>query len=359
MTYTSNGTQTTHIPLISIILPTYNEEAFLEAHLTEISTYLRTLEMQYRWELLVINDGSIDRTGAIADKFAQTHSNVRVLHHPRNFGLGQALRFGFANTHGDYVVTMDIDLSYSVTHIVELVEKARETQAKIVIASPYMSGGSISNVPFLRAVFSRVANKFLSFFVGKRLSTITSMMRVYDGSFIKSVDLRALSMDILPETIYKSMVLRAHIVEIPGHLDWGPQLKFEKTRVSSMRPLRHTVSTIISGFIFRPFAFLVAPGLLIGVFSVYVNFWMFIHYFEAVHEYKSLGEKDYIVHAFARAYSLYPHTFITAMLSAMLAIQLVGLGAIALQNKRYFEDLFHLGSSELRQLRRPVVDNDL
>ena len=58
--------------------------------------------------------------------------------------------------------------------------------------------------------------------------------------------------------------------------------------------------------------------------------------------------------AFRDAYNAFPHTFVTALLSTMLSIQLVGLGVMALQNKRYFEDLFHLSSTAMRKLKQPV-----
>ena len=341
-------------PLVSIVLPAFNEEALLADHVQEIVSYMTELEDRYRWEILLINDGSTDRTGEIADGLAARVENVKALHHPTNFGLGQVFKFGFANSKGDYIVTLDVDLSYDVRHIGELVDKLRESHAKIVLASPYMQGGSISNVPRLRRTLSILGNKFLGFFVRGNFSTLTCMVRAYDGDFIRSLDLRSMGMDIMPETVYKGMILRARIAEIPGRLDWGPQLKHGQGRTSSMRLLGHVLSTVLSGFVFRPFLFFVLPGLLVGAFAAYVNFWMFVHFFEAVGVLSESGEHFSLSSAFALAYREHPHTFVTALLSLMLAIQLIGLGIISLQNKRYFEDLFHLGSLESRQLRRPV-----
>jgi glycosyltransferase involved in cell wall biosynthesis len=304
--------------------------------------------------MLVVNDGSTDGTREIANAFASTHQNVRVLHHPVNFGLGQALKFGFANTRGDYVVTLDVDLSYDVEHLDELLAKIRETYAKIVLASPYMKGGSIRNVPKLRQILSMLGNRFLRIFVKGHFSTLTSMVRIYDGPFIRSLDLRAMGMDVMPETLYKAMVLRARIEEMPARLDWGPQLEYGKGRSSSMRLVKHVFSTVLSGFVFRPFLFFVAPGILIGAFSLYVNFWMVVHFLEAVSELRHAGVDYSFSSAFASAYSRSPHTFIIGFLSAMLAIQLVGLGLIALQSKQYFEDLFHLGSTRPQDLRQRV-----
>jgi glycosyltransferase involved in cell wall biosynthesis len=317
----------------------------------EIYKYLDAPEREFDWEVVIVNDGSTDNTGIITDEFARTHANVRVLHHPTNFGLGQALKFGFANSRGDYVITLDVDLSYDVHHIEAMFNRIRESNAKIVLASPYMRGGSIRNVPKLRMVLSVLGNRFLRLFVKGHFSTLTSMVRIYDGPFIRSLDLRAMGMDVMPETLYKAMVLRARIDEMPARLDWGPQLEYSKGRTSSMRLVKHVFSTVLSGFVFRPFLFFVAPGILIGMFSLYVNFWMVVHFLEALSELRLSGVEYSFSNAFADAYSRFPHTFIIGFLSAMLAIQLIGLGLIALQSKQYFEDLFHLGSTRLRDLR--------
>jgi len=101
---------------------------------------METLENRFRWELIFVNDGSTDGTGDLAESFAASRSNVLVLHHFTNFRLGQALRYAFSNCRGDYVVTLDVDLSYSPEHVERLLEKIVATRAKIVIASPYMSG---------------------------------------------------------------------------------------------------------------------------------------------------------------------------------------------------------------------------
>jgi len=345
-------------PLVSIILPAYNEEALLEEHVSEIHDYLSHSEsVDFDWELLIINDGSSDRTGVIADRLAASLSRTRALHHPVNFGLGQVLKFGFANSRGDYVVTLDTDLSYDVEHVVELVAKIRQSRAKIVLASPYMPGGSISNVPWLRRTLSVLGNRFLGMFARGGFSTLTSLVRVYDGPFIRSLDLRSVGMDIMPETLYKSMVVHAKIEEIPGRLDWGPQLAHGPARASSLRIARHVGSTTLSGFVFRPFVFLVVPGVLISLFAAYVTFWMFTHFFEAMTMLESGGQDVTFSSAFASAYALYPHTFVTAFLSIMLSIQLIGLGAIALQNMRYFEDLYHLGSRRISELRTRMPES--
>jgi hypothetical protein len=144
------------------------------------------------------------------------------------------------------------------------------------------------------------------------------------------------------------MIMRGRIAQVPAHLDWSRQVAVGTRRRSSMRILRHMVGTLLSGFIFRPFMFFILPGLLLLVFALWTNLWMFIHFFEA---YAALGplEGDRVSAAVARAYRDFPHTFIVGLLSLMLSIQLIGLGILALQAKNYFEEVFHLGSIAARR----------
>lgn len=340
-------------PLVSLVVPALNEAAIVQRNLARLCEYMRSLEAEYDWEIIFINDGSRDNTGELAEAFARAQKNIRVFHHITNFGLGQAFKFAFRHCRGDYVVTLDIDLSYDPEHIGRLLRKIRETRAKIVLASPYMNGGRISNVPRLRRILSVWANRFLSLFAHGHLSTLTCMVRAYDGEFVRSLNLRATGMEVMPEMIYKAMILRARIEQIPAHLDWGAPQGPVKRR-SSMRIARQIFSTLLSGFIFRPFMFFIAPGMVLLAFSLWVNTWMFVHFFEKYFDPALViaPGSDRISAAVAAAYAQFPYTFIVGLLSLMLAIQLIGLGIMALQSKNYFEEIFHLASGIYREQRR-------
>lgn len=345
-------------PLVSLLLPAFNESAVLESNLTVLCRYMRQLEKDYRWEVILVNDGSRDNTGLLAEAFAKSEPNVTVVHHPTNFGLGQALKTGFGVSKGDYVLVLDLDLSYSPEHIEKLLAKIRDTRAKIVVASPYTEGGAISNVPWLRRTMSIWANRFLSLTAPGQLSTLTGMVRAYDGPFIRSLNLRAMGMDVNPEAIYKTMLLRGRIEEIPAHLDWHLQNAVGKKRSSSMRMLRQIIATLLSGFIFRPFMFFILPGLLLLAFAAYVNVWMFVHFFQ---QYQLLTEPSWFLDragvAVGAAYSQSPHTFIVGLVSLMMSMQLISLGILALQSKGYFEEMFHLGSTLYRATHRTGKEN--
>jgi glycosyltransferase involved in cell wall biosynthesis len=339
-------------PLVSLVVSAYNEAALLERNLHELCQYMKSLEDTYRWEIIFINDGSTDQTGELAEAFARTRDNFHVFHHLTNLGVGQAFKLAFEHCQGDYIVTLDLDLSYAPDHIGKLLTKVRETSAKIVVASPYMKEGTVSNVPWLRRILSVCANRFLASAARGNLSTLTSMVRAYDGKFLRSLNLRSSGMEVNPEVIYKAKVLHAHIEEIPAHLDWGLQKAEGYKRRSSMKVLRHTMAILLSGFLFRPVMFFIIPGLALLLFALYVNTWMLIHFFEqyqAFPQYAGFLTRASV--AVGAAYSEFPHTFIVGLLTSMLAIQLISLGILALQSKSYFEEIFHLGAGIYRLAR--------
>lgn len=350
----SRADQQAHKPLVSLVVPAYNEASIVEKNLTILCQYMQSLEAEYRWEIIFVNDGSTDETGELAEAFAKTREHIQVLHHITNFGPGQAFQFAFNHCHGDYIVTLDLDLSYAPDHIQQLLDKIRKTSAKVVAASPYMQGGKISHVPRLRQTLSVWANRFLSVAAKGNLSTLTSMVRAYDGKFLRTLDLKSMGMEINPEIIYKTMLLHGRIEEIPAHLDWGEQRTERVRRRASinMKMLRHTLSVLLSGFLFRPVMFFIIPGTTLLLLSFYTGTWALIHSFLA---YQNFPQYTWFPTrasaAVAAAFSQSPHTFIIGGMTLMLAIQLISLGILALQSKSYFEEIFHLGTTIYRYTR--------
>jgi glycosyltransferase involved in cell wall biosynthesis len=341
-------------PLVSLVVPAYNEAAIVEPNLLALCQYMEGLEQEYRWELIVVDDGSADDTGKRAEEFARTRANVRVLHHKHNFGMGQAFKFAFEQCWGDYIVTLDLDLTYAPEHIGALLAELGRTGAKVVVASPYMDGGQISNVPWLRRTLSVWANRFLSLMARGHLSTLTGMVRAYDAPFLRTLSLRALDGEINPEIIYKATLLKADIAEVPAHLDWGAQRPDRVRRRSRLtaKLMRHTLAVMLSGFLFRPVMFFILPGLALLAFSLFAGSWAFIHFIEhylVLTQYPDFGRRASA--AMAAAFVMSPHTFVIGGITGMLAVQLMSLGILALQSKSYFEEAFSLGTILYKSVR--------
>jgi glycosyltransferase involved in cell wall biosynthesis len=349
----------TRRPLVSVVAPAYNEALIIQDNLSILCDYMHTLDSLYEWELVVVNDGSRDETGYLAEQFAEKVAQINVVHHRVNKGLGEALRTAFCHAKGDYIVVVDLDLSYSPEHIGRLLDRIEETQAAMVVASPYMPGGSIKNVPWLREALSIWANRFLSFAAKRSLATLTGMVRVYDAQFIRMLNLRSRGMDINPEIIHKALLLMSQIEEIPGHLHWrnpAPgtaetqvRSKKAKKRGSSMKILRHTYDIIFSGFLFRPVVFFLMPALFMFLISLYANFWVMMHCWTQYQNLSALTRFPDPTEAVAQAFQHAPHTFFIGGMTLMLSIQFFSLGILSAQNKSYFEELFYLGSATYRK----------
>ena len=307
-------------PLVTLVVPVYNEADILADSLDALAGFMASVEDRYRWELVVVDDGSTDLTGELADTFAASRDNVRVHHQRTNMRLGQGVRDGVALSRGDYVVTFDCDLSYAPDHIGRLLDTITSTGAAIVIASPYMRGGATRAIPFARRVMSRWANRFLSMTAQGRISTITGLVRAYDGRFIRDLDLKAVDVDVNIEIVYKAQVLRARIVEVPAVLDWTFIRRHRGRQRLSARLVWNTLKSLVSGFLFRPFMFFFLPGVVLTAVAVGAG----------------LLDRHWL-----------------SALSLLLGIQLLSLGFITLQTKRYFEELFHLGTTIHSRLRAP------
>jgi glycosyltransferase involved in cell wall biosynthesis len=336
-----------HRPFISVVLPCYNEEAILTNNLNTIVRYLDSRKDKYSWEIVLINDGSTDDTKRIALEFAQTNERVKVINHPVNLNLGQALQTGFRHSSGEVIVVYDIDLSYHVDHIEAMVETLIEKNADLVIASPYMKGGRVTAVPMMRKVMSKWINKLMRFAAQDKYHTYTGMVRAYRSDFIKALNLKTRDYEVNPEVMYKAMILRARMIEIPAHLDWTEQNKYKGKRTSSIRIIRGVFSGIMSSFIFRPYVFFFSIGAFLMVLSLYELFWLLfdtLNYLPVLRDQSPNLEYAFSI-SLAAQFQRSPHTFIVGGITFIAAIQFLSLGFLSLQNKRYFEELFHLTTS--------------
>ncbi|MEL4505627.1 glycosyltransferase family 2 protein [Luteococcus sp. H138] len=324
---------TTHPrPTGSFIIPAFREETTVARTLRAIDE-LAQAKNAIDWEIIVVNDGSDDDTLGEAARAAQTLSTpARVLSHRRNAGLGAGMRTGIQASHGDVVVAVDCDLSYSIDDIGRLVDTWLETRPHVVIASPYMEGGQSVQVPKPLAVRSQAANKFLNFTAYHDVKTLTGMVRAYDGPFIRSLSLKAEGPDVMVEIIYKAQILRARIVEIPATLSWaGLEQRVSRSALTSTTSRLTTYRQLINGYLWRPFWVPLIPALVFGLVAVVLTLA------------GKLGWQG-----------------LTIAL-AILSTQLMVAALMSLQSKRYFEELYNLGFSlravhDVEPIRTPTVE---
>ncbi len=198
---------------VLIALPTYNEadniEVIVPAILGEVPDA----------NILVIDDGSPDGTGEIAEKLAARDTRVGVLHRPKKLGLGSAYKTAFAwalERDFDAVVEMDADFSHDPASLPSLL--AASNGRNLVIGSRYVEGGKVENWSRWREMLSRGGNAYVSLALGLGVKDATSGFRVYSRSVLEAIDLESIRTNgyaFQVEMTYRTARLGFEIQELP------------------------------------------------------------------------------------------------------------------------------------------------
>lgn len=257
-------------PLASIIVPAYNEGRALTANVVVLERCLSHAQTGYEHEIIVVDDGSTDDTYQNALALSEQMGCLRVIRHAVNRGLGCAIRTGFGIAKGSIAVVYDSDLSYAPDIIPRLLSHIDRNACDLVLASPYMRGGKVLNVPFLRRFLSREGNRFLSFAVNGRYATVTCMVRAYRLAFFKTIDSREARMEINPELFFKALAHHARIEEIPAALVWSAERAKSRARMNLVAAAKQSWRTMRYGIAYRPAVLLALPGILPGVLPLVV-----------------------------------------------------------------------------------------
>jgi glycosyltransferase involved in cell wall biosynthesis len=109
------------IDSLSVFFPAYNEEAHVELTVRKTKKVLE--EVASKWEIIIVNDGSNDKTKEIAQTLSKEDKKIRVINHSKNGGYGEALKSGFYNSKYEWVAYIDIDGQFDFTEISKFLGK--------------------------------------------------------------------------------------------------------------------------------------------------------------------------------------------------------------------------------------------
>jgi dolichol-phosphate mannosyltransferase len=167
-----------------VVVPTYNERENLPQIVPRI------LATDPRLDVLVVDDGSPDGTGQIADALAAADSRVSVLHRSVKSGLGRAYLAGFGwALERDYawVFEMDADFSHDPKYLLDLLKKVED--ADLVLGSRYASGVNVINWPMSRLLLSWFANKYVRWITWLPLTDATGGFKCFRRSVLEAIPL--------------------------------------------------------------------------------------------------------------------------------------------------------------------------
>ena len=202
-----------------LILPTYNEASNVEAILTAAGGVLSAAAPE-GFRVLVVDDGSPDGTGALADAMAERHDWVRVLHRTEKGGIGPAYLAGFAHAldHGaGYAMEMDSDFSHDPADLGRLLEAVR-SGADLALGSRYVPGGGVSDWGLLRRVISEGGSTYARWVLGLRVKDLTGGFKCFRREVLEAIhfdSVRSQGYAFQVELTYRAVKAGFEVVEVP------------------------------------------------------------------------------------------------------------------------------------------------
>ncbi len=194
-------------PLLSVIMPCYNEAATLPAILRAVRA------VSFDKEIIAVDDHSTDATLAILRAEAASDPNLRVIHHPRNRGKGAAVRSGLVHARGQITIIQDADLEYDPQDYYELVQPIVDGRVDVVFGSRFM--GRHTGMYFWNAVGNKGLTFLTNFLFDCWISDMETCYKVMRTAIIRDLHLESNDFRLEPE-ITARVLRRGHrIYEVP------------------------------------------------------------------------------------------------------------------------------------------------
>jgi glycosyltransferase involved in cell wall biosynthesis len=194
---------------LSIVIPAYNEEATLGAVVHHVLSIPNVLE------IIIVDDGSKDRTGVIAQELSSRYAKVSYLRREVNGGKTEALKTGFALTKGDIVLVQDADLEYDPTEIAEVISPILRGKADVVYGSRFLVRKAARVLYF----YHYLANKALTFvsnlFTNINLTDVETGYKAFRGDIIRDMKITSSGFGFEIEVTAKVAKLGCAIYEVP------------------------------------------------------------------------------------------------------------------------------------------------
>ena len=147
---------------LTLIIPAYNEQQLICSNLKVLLNFLEKRNSNF--EILVVDDGSLDRTVQVVGDFSEDHSQVRLIKQPQNLGKGLAIQRGVRESKGKYIIFMDADLPYELNALNAFMDTLI-SGSDLVIGSRHLEGSLVKDVPPIRYFIGQVFSLLVSLLI--------------------------------------------------------------------------------------------------------------------------------------------------------------------------------------------------
>ena len=195
-------------PLISVIVPVFNESTTVAA----VIERLLTIALPAAREIIAVNDGSSDGTRDVLNQFAGT-PGVRIVHSERNRGKGHAIRLGLTAARGDIIAIQDADLELDPAQLATLVAPLLQNRTDVVYGSRFLAGRPAA--PWLTLAANRGLTALTNLLYGSSITDMETCYKIMRTRVARSLNLEADRFDIEPEITARLLNGGHQIVELP------------------------------------------------------------------------------------------------------------------------------------------------
>lgn len=195
---------------LSIVIPVYNEQKTIKKILSQVENVnIAPIEK----EIIIVDDFSEDGTKKVLKKLKEENSNIKVIYKELNEGKGAALRTGFANTTGDYVIVQDADLEYDPEDYPKLIRALEEGKVDVVYGSRF--SGNYKDMSNLHYFGNKFLTLLTNMFYGVLLTDMETCYKLIPGNFARNLKIDSNRFNFEPEVTAKILKSGLKIIEIP------------------------------------------------------------------------------------------------------------------------------------------------